>query len=127
MDEEKKDELSLIHVVPKGSDRNKIIVPLGDSENFIIQYFEKRSGRKLNVTHKQIITGDPRKIILEKAKEWNPTYIVLGARGQGEVEQMDLGSVAQYITEKSKSSVIVVRPNQDDHEELDDLIDTENN
>lgn len=99
-----------------------MIVPLGESENLIIQYFEKRTGKKLNILNKQIITGDPRKIILQKANEWKPTYIVMGARGQGELEDLDLGSVAQYITQKSKTSVIVVRPNTEDPEkdELED-------
>eukprot|EP01091_Cochliopodium_minus_P015041 TRINITY_DN5252_c0_g1_i1.p1 TRINITY_DN5252_c0_g1~~TRINITY_DN5252_c0_g1_i1.p1 ORF type:complete len:190 (+),score=60.69 TRINITY_DN5252_c0_g1_i1:556-1125(+) len=122
MDGNKRDELSLLHVVEKDSDRNKMIVPLGESEELIIQYFERKTGKKLNISHKQIITGDPRKIILEKAKDWDPTYIVMGARGQGDLEDLELGSVAQYITQKAKASVIVVRPNNENPEkdELDD-------
>ena len=107
-------------MVPKNCERNKLLVPLGESENLIIKYYEKRTGKKLNITHKDIVTGDPRKIILEKANDWKPTYIVIGARGSGSIKDMSLGSVAQYITEKAKTSVIVVRPNNDEDTPIED-------
>lgn len=48
-------------------------------------------------------------MILRKANEWEPTYIVLGARGSGEVEDLEIGSVASYILRKAKCSVILVK------------------
>ena len=63
----------------------------------------------MKVSHIYIQTGDPRKMILRKANEWEPTYIVLGARGSGEVEDLEIGSVASYILRKAKCSVILVK------------------
>jgi len=62
----------------------------------------------LNVTS-TVIDGDPREVILAKAKLWNADTIFVGARGRGRVERLLLGSVSAHILTHAHCTVEVVR------------------
>ena len=54
-------------------------------------------------------TGSPAAVILEFEENLNADLIVMGSRGLGLVKGVLLGSVSQYITERAKCPVLVVK------------------
>jgi nucleotide-binding universal stress UspA family protein len=56
-----------------------------------------------------VIDGDPREVILAKAKLWNADAIFVGARGRGRMQRLLLGSVSTYILTHAHCTVEVVR------------------
>lgn len=54
-------------------------------------------------------TGAPAAVILEYAEILNADLIVMGSRGLGVVKGVLLGSVSQYIIERAKCPVMVVK------------------
>ncbi len=54
-------------------------------------------------------TGAPAAVILEFEEKLNAGLIVMGSRGLGLVKGVLLGSVSQYITERAKCPVLVVK------------------
>ena len=54
-------------------------------------------------------TGAPAAVILEFEEKLNADLIVMGSRGLGLVKGVLLGSVSQYITERAKCPVLVVK------------------
>ncbi|MBS1791768.1 MAG: universal stress protein [Acidobacteria bacterium] len=53
--------------------------------------------------------GSPASIILEKADEWNPDLIVVGAHGRSAVGRLFFGSVSQKVLHEANCSVRVAR------------------
>jgi nucleotide-binding universal stress UspA family protein len=63
-----------------------------------------------NVEYEQNMeTGAPAAVILEYAEILNADLIVMGSRGLGVVKGVLLGSVSQYIIERAKCPVMVVK------------------
>lgn len=54
-------------------------------------------------------TGSPAAVILELEEQLNADLIIMGSRGLGVVKGVLLGSVSQYITERAKCPVLVVK------------------
>ena len=54
-------------------------------------------------------TGAPAAVILEYEEKLNADLIVMGSRGLGVVKGVLLGSVSQYIIERAKVPVLVVK------------------
>ena len=54
-------------------------------------------------------TGSPAAVILELEETLNADLIVMGSRGLGVVKGILLGSVSQYIIERSKCPVLVIK------------------
>ena len=54
-------------------------------------------------------TGSPAAVILEFEEKLKIDLIVMGSRGLGLVKGVLLGSVSQYITERAKSPVLIVK------------------
>lgn len=54
-------------------------------------------------------TGAPAAVILEFEEKLNADLIVMGSRGLGLVKGVLLGSVSQYITERARCPVLVVK------------------
>lgn len=54
-------------------------------------------------------TGAPAAVILEFEEKLKADLIVMGSRGLGLVKGVLLGSVSQYITERAKCPVLVVK------------------
>ena len=57
-----------------------------------------------------IKAGDPVEQIVKIAKEENFDLVIMGTHGQGEFEEMILGSTASGVIHKSKVPVLVARP-----------------
>ena len=61
------------------------------------------------VSHRyQVREGDPRRVIVDEAKEWPADLIILGARDNA-LERWLIGSVAQTVVAHAHCSVEVVR------------------
>ena len=73
---------------------------LDRAENMVPSGIEKESFTE---------TGSPAAVILEFEDNLNADLIVMGSRGLGVVKGILLGSVSQYIIERSKCPVLVVK------------------
>lgn len=57
----------------------------------------------------ETLTGDPREVVVEYAKNWHADLIVSGCKGKGWVDRMLIGSVSEAIAEHSECSVEVIK------------------
>ena len=64
--------------------------------------------RQLNVTTK-VISGSPKRVILEEAEAFGTDLIVIGSHGHGTLERFLLGSVSQAVALHARCSVEIVR------------------
>ncbi len=64
--------------------------------------------RQLNVTT-NVLSGSPKRVILEEAERFGADLIVVGSHGQGALERFLLGSVSQAVALHAKCSVEIVR------------------
>jgi nucleotide-binding universal stress UspA family protein len=64
--------------------------------------------RKLSVM-KRVLSGSPKRVILEQAEAFGADLIVLGSRGLGAWDRLLLGSVSQAVAAHAKCSVEIVR------------------
>ena len=53
--------------------------------------------------------GAPVRVVLKVAEEENPSVIVMGSHGKGNLEEMLLGSVSEKVVRKSKHPVLIVK------------------
>ncbi len=56
-----------------------------------------------------ILTGEPRRALLEQAKEWRAQTLFLGSRGLNSVERFFIGSVSSAVAAHASCSVEVVK------------------
>ena len=56
-----------------------------------------------------VITGSPKRTIVEESEEWGADLIVLGSHGYQTWERMLLGSVSQSVAAHANCSVEIVR------------------
>ena len=73
---------------------------LDRAENMVPSGIEKESFSE---------TGSPAAVILEFEENLNADLIVMGSRGLGVVKGILLGSVSQYVIERSKCPVLVIK------------------
>jgi nucleotide-binding universal stress UspA family protein len=57
-----------------------------------------------------IFKGDPKKVLLREAEEWDADCIFLGARGLDHAGRWLLGSVASAVASRAHCSVEIARP-----------------
>jgi nucleotide-binding universal stress UspA family protein len=69
---------------------------------------EYEENRQLNVTTK-VISGSPKRLILEEAESFGADLIVVGSHGHGTLERFLLGSVSQAVALHARCSVEIVR------------------
>jgi nucleotide-binding universal stress UspA family protein len=55
------------------------------------------------------LSGNPKAVILEEAKNWNADLIVVGSHGRRGIKRLLLGSVSEAVAMKAPCSVVVVR------------------
>lgn len=60
----------------------------------------------------EVLTGSPRRRIVEEADEWGADLIVVGSHGYHTWERMLLGSVSQAVAAHASCSVEIVRCRQ---------------
>jgi nucleotide-binding universal stress UspA family protein len=58
----------------------------------------------------EVKEGDPRRVLMEEAEDWQATSIFLGARGLAAIERFLLGSVSAAVAQRAECTVEVVRP-----------------
>ena len=64
--------------------------------------------RNMNITWK-VISGSPKRVILEEADAFGADLIIVGSHGHGAWDRMLLGSVSQAVAAHAKCSVEIVR------------------
>ena len=64
--------------------------------------------RMLNVTM-GVLSGSPKRVILEEAERFGADLIVVSSHGHGMLERFLLGSVSQAVALHAKCSVEIVR------------------
>lgn len=57
----------------------------------------------------QVVSGDPREVIVEKADELHAELIVMGTHGRRGLKRALMGSVAESVARTAHCSVLVVR------------------
>ena len=57
----------------------------------------------------EILTGSPKRVIIEEAEAWGADLIVVGSHGYKSWERMLLGSVSQAVAAHAECSVEIVR------------------
>ncbi len=67
--------------------------------------------RPLNFTT-EVLSGSPKRVILEEAEKFGADLIVVGSHGHGMLERFLLGSVSQAVALHAKCSVEIVRSAQ---------------
>ncbi|MFL6282225.1 MAG: universal stress protein [Pyrinomonadaceae bacterium] len=60
----------------------------------------------------EVLTGSPKRTIVEEAESWGADLIVVGSHGYKSWERMLLGSVSQAIAAHARCSVLIVRCNK---------------
>lgn len=58
----------------------------------------------------EIISGSPKYIIVDKAKEWQTDLIILGSHGYSLWQRVLLGSVSTFVAHHADCSVLISRP-----------------
>lgn len=76
--------------------------------NDIIALFERLLKKSRPNVFKFIENGDPRKKIVEIAKEWRADFIIIGSHGRSGLNRILMGSVAENVVRHSACPVIVV-------------------
>lgn len=66
-------------------------------------------GGVTNVESSGAVTGDPKAVILDEAREWSADLIVLGSHGWHGLDRLMMGSVSESIAMHAHSSVEVIR------------------
>ena len=56
-----------------------------------------------------VLSGNPKEVILQEAKEWNADLIVVGSHGRRGFKRFLLGSVSEAVAMNAHCSVVVVR------------------
>ena len=57
----------------------------------------------------EVITGSPKRTIVEEAEEWMADLVVVGSHSYKSWERMLLGSVSQAVAAHARCSVLIVR------------------
>jgi nucleotide-binding universal stress UspA family protein len=63
---------------------------------------------KLLVTT-EVLTGSPKRVIVEEAEKWGADLMVVGSHGYRTWERLLLGSVSQAVSLHAECSVLIVR------------------
>ena len=69
---------------------------------------EKTGGENVSVKS-EVFNGNPKKVIVDEAKEFGADLIVVGSHGYGFLDRTLLGSVSDYIVHHAPCSVLIVR------------------
>ena len=68
----------------------------------------REQSRQLNVTT-EVLSGSPKRVILEDAEAFGADLIVVGSHGHGMLDRFLLGSVSQAVALHASCSVEIVR------------------
>ncbi|MBK5255683.1 MAG: universal stress protein [Vicinamibacteria bacterium] len=92
---------------------------LAVSQQYIVQFVKDSKEQLLALSARHcagvplgpvlVESGDPREVIIEKAKELNAELIVMGTHGRRGLSRALMGSVAESVVRTAYCSVLVVR------------------
>ena len=106
-------EITGVYVIPNVPDmfeNRPPNSPVGQKEAAKIMTEAKKHSSENDVKFQEkIIHGSAGKDIVKFAEDNNFDLITIGSRGLGSVKEAFLGSVAHYVSQKSKSPVLIVK------------------
>lgn len=76
---------------------------------------ESLEGGSMKITT-EVLSGSPKRVILEEAEAFGADLIVVGSHGHGALERFLLGSVSQAVALHAKCSVEIVRNSNKERE-----------
>jgi len=99
----------VVHQIPKSE--GKIIRELGITSNEPTFLLTARMLAKKNgiPSSDRVVTGDPGHAILDYSNTHNVDLIVIGARGLSAYKEIFLGSVSNYVMQKAKTDVMIIK------------------
>jgi nucleotide-binding universal stress UspA family protein len=68
----------------------------------------------------RVVTGSPKEMIVEEAKEWDSDLIIVGSHGYGFWGRMLIGSVSDAVIHHAPCSVLVVKGEDSDERDGDE-------
>lgn len=87
----------------EAEERSRAAEVIAEAEKIL----EKASG--LEVEKAEVVNGDPKRIIVQQAKEWGATMVVVGSHGRHGLDRLMTGSVSEFVATHAHCSVEVVR------------------
>jgi nucleotide-binding universal stress UspA family protein len=78
------------------------------ASDIVCQQVEKLHKAGLSASY-LVKEGDPRRVLLDEAEEWQATTILVGARGLTAVDRFLLGSVSASVAQRADCTVEIVR------------------
>ncbi len=75
----------------------------------ILERAEEMLSRKGWKVSAVIKSGDPKKVLVQEAKDWNADAVFLGARGLHGIKKILLGSVSSAVASRASCTVEVIR------------------
>lgn len=105
--------ITCIHVIPhvlEGGPRTKAFDKmLKDDAAIVLKKATKRVGNKNVKLTTKILRGSPSHVTLHTAKSGKFDHIVMSSTGSGSASKDMLGSVSNYVLQKSKIPVYLVK------------------
>jgi len=107
------DEMILLAVIPNQGDKSFVDANAynylkGKAKNLIDQAILDHSGHNFDIKG-MVEEGDPASVIIDVANRLSIDLIVLGYKGQSELSQYLIGSVANKVVQYAAKPVMVVR------------------
>ncbi len=99
-------KMTLLHVQEAGLFKIRPNVTRGIGYCILSEATQQAKGVK---TDKKLESGDPAKIITQKAEKGDYDLIVMGCRGHGTIARFLLGDVADHVINHTNLSVLLVR------------------
>jgi nucleotide-binding universal stress UspA family protein len=113
-------EVVILHVIDQSN--LELLSSYSTIQDYITieKEIEKRSSEELGfisnelrqlgfMVTERIEKGIPLRVVLKVADEENPSVIVVGSHGKGNLEEILLGSVSEKVVRKSRHPVLVVK------------------
>ncbi|MCU0575678.1 MAG: universal stress protein [Desulfobacterota bacterium] len=113
-------EVVILHVIDQSN--LELLSSYSTIQDYITieKEIEKRSSEELGfisnelrqlgfMVTERLEKGIPLRVVLKVADEENPSVIVVGSHGKGNLEEILLGSVSEKVVRKSRHPVLVVK------------------
>ena len=105
--------ITCIHVIPhvsEGGSRTKAFDKiLKDDGEIVLKKASKRAGNKNVKFSTKLLRGSPSHVTLHTAKSGKFDHIVMSSTGSGSASKDMIGSVSNYVLQKSKIPVYLIK------------------
>jgi nucleotide-binding universal stress UspA family protein len=107
------DTRSLLSVLPARTAPRKwkVVTPIGDwgwLEGKMESAMDQLAAAGMDV-EPIILKGDPRRVLLEQAKDWHAQTLFLGSRGLNRVERFIIGGISSTVAMQAPCSVEIIK------------------